>query len=309
MHPSEALSPSDAFGARTVAVVLDLGLCAVAAGPLSGGAGWLMALVFFLLYLGVYQGITGWSLAKAVLGVKVVKQGTLDPPGPVGGLVRTVLAVLDLALVGLVMVIVDARRRRVGDLAGGTEVVGLAPSARMRTISALAYFGLLSLFVLLSSVSTFLITWAIFVPVAIGFLVVILGHRRLPTAWPWLAGLAYTLPAACYMSFVSLCHRGEKTCVDLAEGHKAIPALIIVVVAIALVFAARGAWVYVAVAALTAVAEIYMLTRLWNGEDMRFGGILEILLLVFALATEYVRYVARRKAERLAAVGPSTAAA
>ena len=49
-------------------------------------------------------------------------------------------------------------------------------------------------------------------------------------------------------------------------------------------------------------------SRLWEHDSMKFGAILEIVLLVFALVYEYGRYVARRKAERLAAVGPSASA-
>jgi len=76
MHPSEALSPRDVFGARFTAAVLDLALVALAAGPLPGASGWIFALGFSFVYLGIVQGITGWSLAKAMLGARVVKMGT-----------------------------------------------------------------------------------------------------------------------------------------------------------------------------------------------------------------------------------------
>src|SRR5215213_6438008 len=94
MHPSDGLSPRDVFGARVTAAVLDLALVALSAGPLAGTSGSLFALGFSFVYLGIVQGFTGWSLAKAILGVRVVKAGTTGAPGPISGAIRWLLAPL-----------------------------------------------------------------------------------------------------------------------------------------------------------------------------------------------------------------------
>src|SRR4051812_48634596 len=99
MHPSEALSPRDIYGGRVTAAFLDLVLVAVSAGPLPGTSGWLFALGFSFVYLGILQGITGWSLAKAMMGVRVVRAGTTSAPGPISTAIRWVLAPLGIPVI------------------------------------------------------------------------------------------------------------------------------------------------------------------------------------------------------------------
>jgi hypothetical protein len=242
-----------------------------------------------------------------VLGLRVVKAGTTEKAGVLACLIRTVLAPIDV-VAGLVLFIVNERRRRVGDLLGGTEVVGLAAQPQSRVIAALSYFVVLSAFVFASSFNTGLILWAIFVPIGIGFLVVILGQRRLPQTWPWLAGIAFTLPAACYLSFASLCKRGEHHCTDTAAAHKAIPALIILVVAIGVVFLVRAAWAHIALAVLVAIAELYMFTRLHAAQDMKIASFFELILLAFSIFFEFGRRTARRRAAELEGLEAAAAA-
>jgi hypothetical protein len=301
MHPSEALSPRDVYGGRVFAYVLDLFLVLVAAGPLAGTTGWLFAIGFSLVYLGIVQGLTGWSLAKALLGVRVVRAGTTEPPGIVRGLVRWLVGLVELPIIAGIVSSTNERRRRAGDYAAGTEVVGLAPAPRVRLLAVVGYVALLSIFVALSSFNTFLIIWAIFTPMVIAGLVVVLGSRRMPGGVLWLAGLGFALVASTLMSLGDLCKRGGGTCGDLALAHKAIPALIAVVVAIVVLFALRGVVAYVAVAVLVAFAQIWMFLRLREGDDMGFAAILMLILLAMALGAEMIKFARGRAEQRDAA--------
>jgi hypothetical protein len=309
MHPSEALSPRDIYGARVTASVLDLLLIGISAGPLPGASGWVFALGFSFVYLGVLQGITGWSLSKAMLGVRVVKVGTTDHANPVATAVRWLLAPLGIPVLTAISSAFNDRRRGVGDLVARTEVVGMAPATRWRTYAVIGYIALLSIFIAASSINTFLILAAIFGPMAIAGLVIVLGSRRMPGGTVWLVGLGFTFIGAALMSFQGLCKRGGGNCVDLSVAHKAIPAFIICIVAMVIVFTLRGTFAYVAVALLTAVAEIWMFTRLRKGEEMAFAAVLVLIFLVGALAGEVVRYMRRRAEERDAAAQAAVRAA
>jgi hypothetical protein len=301
MHPSEVLSPRDVFGSRVTAAVLDLALVAISAGPLPGSSGWLFALGFSFVYLGILQGITGWSLAKAFLGVRVVRAGTTNAPGPISTAIRWILAPLGIPVITALSSGFSDRRQGLGDRAGRTEVVGLAPETRPRIIAVIGYLALIELFIALSSFNTFLILTAIFAPMAIAGLVLVLGSRRMPGGVLWLAGLGFAFVAAALMSFQGLCKRGGGTCVDLDAAHKAIPALILLVIAIIVLFTARGVAAYIAIAVMVAVSEVWMFFRLRTGEDMAFGAYLMILFLIAQIASEVIRYGRRKAEERDAA--------
>jgi hypothetical protein len=310
MHPSEALSPRDVYGSRVTAYVLDLALVAVSIGPLPGTSGWIFAGVFSLIYLGVLRGIFGWSLAGGLVGAKLVKAGTLDAPGPIAGVIRWVLAPLGIPVITTIASGFNDRRRGVGDLVAGTEVVGLAPAAKTRALCVIGYVALLSIFVAWSTFSTFVILAAIIVPMAIGGLVVVFGARRMQGGALWLAGLAFALVAAALMSFQGLCKHGGGTCADLSVAHKAIPALVLLAIAIVVLFTMRGVVQYWLVAGLTAVSEVWMFLRLREGEDMAFGAWLMLILLALGVVSEVARYRRRRaELEDEAAVGAAAAAA
>ena len=82
-----------------------------------------------LLFSVIIQGRFGWTVGKALTGLRTVNRAG-DRPGIGRALVRTVFLVLDalpaviVALVGGVVALVDRDNRRVGDLVGGTLVVG-----------------------------------------------------------------------------------------------------------------------------------------------------------------------------------------
>ena len=301
MHPSEALSPRDVYGARVTAFVLDLVLVLVAIGPLPGTSGLLFALGFSLVYLGVVQGFTGWSLGKAITGAKLVRAGTLEAPGPVSGVIRWLLAPLGFPVISAISSAFNERRQSVGDLAGRTEVVGLAPEGRVRALSAIGYVVILAILVAASSFNTFLIVWAIFTPMAIAGVVIVLGQRRMPGGTLWLAGLGFAFVAAALMSAQGLCKKGGGTCTDLDVAQKAIPALVLLVIAIAILFTMRGLIQYVLVAALVAISEIWMFMRLRSGEDMAIGAFLMLVLLAAALVVEAIKRLRTRAEERDAA--------
>jgi RDD family len=309
MHPSEALSPRDIFGSRFTASFLDLALVAAAIGPLAGSGGLIFALAFSFLYLGIAQGLTGMTLAKALLGVRVVKAGTTQPAGLIAGVVRWLAAPLGIPLFTAIGAAFNDRRRGLGDYLARTEVIGLAPETRVRVLSVIGYLVVLEAFIAASSFNTFLILNAIFAPMVIAGLVVVLGSRRMPGGVMWLAALGFAFVPACLMSFQGLCDRGGGVCDDLSAAHKAIPALIALTIAIVIVFTVRGIVQYVAVAALTAASAIWMFFRLRDVEDMGFASLLLLILLALAVAGEGVRYAKRRAEERDAEAQAAAAAA
>ena len=295
MHPSEALSPRDAFGSRAFAFVLDFFLVLVAAGPVAGAAGFGFALGFSLLYLGIVQGITGWSLAKAVLGIRVVRAGTVDPPGLVRGLLRWIAAPLGISAIGAPVAAFNERRRSLGDTVARTEVVGLAPAPRVRAWSVVAYVLLLSAFLAFSTFDTFLILWAIFMPMVVAGLVIVFGLGRMKGGLLWLAGLGFALVASSLMVFQGLCERGGGVCVE-SQATEALPAFVLLLVAIGVLFLLPGAARYAIVAVLVAIAEVLMFIRLRDIEDMGFAALLMLILLGLALVVEAVRF-SRARAE------------
>ena len=90
----------------------------------------LASLLLTLLYWVVLPGRTGWTPAKAALGLRIVKSedGT-TPPGIMRAFVRYLVWIVDMfpylipGLVGFIAAMTDGRRRRIGDRAAGTEVV------------------------------------------------------------------------------------------------------------------------------------------------------------------------------------------
>ncbi|MGK5681443.1 RDD family protein [Actinoplanes sp. URMC 104] len=88
------------------------------------GTLWLSLVV--LLYYVLLEGLTGRTLGKLVSGIRVVDAGSGGRPGLLSGLVRTLLRMIDGLLgylVGLIIVVNSANRRRLGDMAAKTLVV------------------------------------------------------------------------------------------------------------------------------------------------------------------------------------------
>ncbi len=92
---------------------------------LSGGPALAFAATV-LLYYGVLEALTGQTVGKRLLGIRVVRaaDGSRASAGQVAA--RTVLRVIDgilLYLVGLIAILATgSRRQRLGDMAAGTTV-------------------------------------------------------------------------------------------------------------------------------------------------------------------------------------------
>jgi uncharacterized RDD family membrane protein YckC len=94
--------------------------------------GYLLAALLGLLNLVLLQGITGASVGKQIMGLRVVNaQGA--PCGIGRAFVRTLLLIVDnffCFLVGLLVAALTHPHRRVGDMVAGTYVVALADVGR-----------------------------------------------------------------------------------------------------------------------------------------------------------------------------------
>ncbi len=131
------------LGDRAVAVIIDhiilfvisliimipLGLL----GALTGGFGFffgpqiLVTWLIWLLYFSFFEGTTGQTLGKQVARIKVVDEasgGTVDMGR---AFVRNILRVIDwlpfLYIIGIILVAVEEKRRRLGDMVANTVVV------------------------------------------------------------------------------------------------------------------------------------------------------------------------------------------
>ena len=136
---------TDVLGRRIAAALLDLIVLAVlfvVLGLLIGdsesgdggasvnleGAGALLFFALTLLYYGVTEAMTGQTLGKRLLGVRVARASDGSKPGAGAIAGRTVLRIVDALpfayLLGLIVVLATGQRRqRIGDLAAGTTVV------------------------------------------------------------------------------------------------------------------------------------------------------------------------------------------
>src|SRR5437764_11064291 len=135
-------------GSRAAAAILDTGLIVLgifalgiagnALGALSGGSelgGWALAAVILLAaftffgYFALFEALNGGRTpGKQALGIRVVMQ-TGHPVTPAAAVIRNLVRLLDCYfpllpfLPGLLMVFLQRRNQRLGDLAAGTIVV------------------------------------------------------------------------------------------------------------------------------------------------------------------------------------------
>jgi len=106
----------------------------------SGGAalGYLISAVLGLLNIVVLQGVTGASIGKQIMGLRVVNaQG--QPCGVGRALLRSFLLIVDnffCFLVGLLVAALTHPHRRVGDMAAGTYVVAVADAGKPLLVGA-----------------------------------------------------------------------------------------------------------------------------------------------------------------------------
>lgn len=132
--------PTDVIGERVGAFVIDLVLWAglwaavLVAGEALGGGGaitlvWLTYALAGVAYWSVLPGLTGWTLGKRVLGLRVVRTDGTCPAGVGRNFLRQLGWIADAFpyfppyLTGFVLVVATERRQRVGDLIADTLVV------------------------------------------------------------------------------------------------------------------------------------------------------------------------------------------
>jgi len=79
----------------------------------------------WLLYFTYFEGTSGQTLGKKIMGIKVAKENG-DPPSFMDALIRTILRIIDgiaFYLVGFIVILVSEKKQRLGDMAAGTIVV------------------------------------------------------------------------------------------------------------------------------------------------------------------------------------------
>lgn len=87
------------------------------------GIGWV---VVALLYYMLTEGLLGRTVGKFVTGIRVIDAKTGRTPGMFTVLIRTLLRVIDGIggyLLGWIIVVLNDRRRRLGDMAADTLVI------------------------------------------------------------------------------------------------------------------------------------------------------------------------------------------
>jgi uncharacterized RDD family membrane protein YckC len=313
MNPRGRSDPGAAFNERAAAFVLDWlilgGAAFLAAG--GGGAGLGALAAVSLLNQGVATGLTGYSLGKAITGVRVARVDTTEAPGIGPGVLRWLLLWVDVQVVGLVGLVVagrSPRRQRVGDLVARTWVVGGAPAPRARAIAAVAFLALCLAFVFVrSSVAGFALI-GVFGPVAVGATVIVAGIARRRAPWPWLVGLGIALIPASYMASVKLCDDIAGTCISGAEldaSQQAIISVVAFAAAAALLLLRRSRARDVAFQVLVLFGQAWLLLKLTDSRETP-EAILVGALIAIELGYEVV---ARMRAARERAAEPPAVAA
>ena len=314
MRDRESRDPGAAFNERVAAYLLDwlvLGGAAFLAGG-GGAAGLGAALVVTLLNVGIAPGLTGYSLGKAIAGVRVARVDTTEPPGVVAGLIRWAAFAVDNLFAGLVGLIVSGRtqrRQRVGDLVARTWVIGLRPAARARAIAGVAFLALCLALLFVRSTAAGLAVAAVLIPVALGVTVIVagVGGRRAP--WPWLAGLGVALVPACWMASVKTCDQIAGTCIsgdDLSNSRQAVVSVILLLIAAGLLVLRRSPARDAAFAALVLLGQLWLLVKLIDSRE-RPETIMVIALIALEIGYEIVSRV-RRARDRAAEAAPAAPA-
>jgi uncharacterized RDD family membrane protein YckC len=121
------------LGSRIVAIIIDLiilslvvVIIALPLGLLAGlSAFMVLNVLVWLLYFTYFEGTSGQTLGKKIMGIKVVKENG-DQPSFMDALIRTILRIIDgiaFYLVGFIVILVSEKKQRLGDMAAGTIVV------------------------------------------------------------------------------------------------------------------------------------------------------------------------------------------
>jgi uncharacterized RDD family membrane protein YckC len=299
VNPRERTDPGLAFNERTAAFLLDYLILGGAAFLAGGGLlpGLLLLEAVTLLNQGVLAGLTGYSLGKAITGVRVARVESTDPPGIVAGLLRWLLLNVDVLFFGLVGLFVSSRsprRQRLGDIVARTWVVGGATSPRFRAVAGVLLPLLTLAFVFVRSTEAGWAVAGVFVPVAVGAAVIVAGITRRAAPWPWLAGLGVSLVPASYMASVKLCDKVAGACISGDQLHNSQQAIVSVIAFVAaigvLAFAPRSQVREIAFRVLVLFGQVWLVLRL-NESHERTGNAMVIALIVIQLAYEVITRV------------------
>jgi uncharacterized RDD family membrane protein YckC len=88
----------------------------------SGGSTFLLDLAFVFVYFGIIAGVTGATLGKLLVGIRVVQEdGTIV--GIPKSLVRWICFFVDIFFVGIILASTSRGHRRLGDMAAKSYVV------------------------------------------------------------------------------------------------------------------------------------------------------------------------------------------
>ncbi|HJQ30465.1 MAG TPA: RDD family protein [Rubrobacter sp.] len=80
-------------------------------------------LVVYLGYFVVFEGLSGRTLGKMLLGIEVVRAEDGRPPGPGRAALRALMFLAVDGLAGLFVILASSRHQRLGDMAANTLVV------------------------------------------------------------------------------------------------------------------------------------------------------------------------------------------
>ena len=135
------------LGRRIIATLLDtsilvaLGVITVAALglPIKPSAsvnfsdyGWLASqavfLIIFILYFSTLEWLTGQTIGKKIVGIRVIGKGDHGNPSFLSALARNALRYLDyipylFPIIGVLLILATEKRQRLGDLVAKTYVV------------------------------------------------------------------------------------------------------------------------------------------------------------------------------------------
>jgi uncharacterized RDD family membrane protein YckC len=140
-RPGTVLVPQGPL-TRGVAFLIDTLLVSMVAGLLLGGDTPLVTAVAVTLaaefvYFAACEGMTGTTLGKRLLGLRVVRAADGAPCGPLAALVRTALRLVDnvlFSLPGIAAIVVSPRNQRLGDRAARTLVVSEVPEQLLKVL-------------------------------------------------------------------------------------------------------------------------------------------------------------------------------
>jgi len=103
----------------------------------AGGATFVFDLAFVFLYFGIVGGLTGATIGKLLVGIRVVKEdGSIV--GIPGSLLRWLCFFIDIFLVGIILVFTTTGHRRLGDMAAHSYVVTKEAVGRPIVVPAIA---------------------------------------------------------------------------------------------------------------------------------------------------------------------------